>query len=187
MSRSGPPMPQSVLKSKSELVAHIVDAVAQHYGVTAADIRGRRQNACFTWARQVALFLAVEFTNESDMRIGRLFGLDPTTVRHACRRVEVRRAAVPSIASDLSTVRLAIEAIAPETRHRHESALEGHRRTMRAADVDGLSSPERELDLLLRELRQSLMAALRLNPVAVLVALKRSAADLTGEGGPHGS
>ncbi len=186
MTKAGPPVPASVLKSRSELVAHIVDAVAQHYGVTAADIRGRRQNACATWARQVTLALAVEFTNETNGRIGKLFDLDPTTVHYACRRVEAQAAASPRVASDLSAVRLAIESIAPETRHRHEGAVEGHRRTMREFGADDLSSPERELDLLLRELRRSLMAALRLNPYAVLVALKRSAAELTGEDGSHG-
>lgn len=180
MSRAGPPMPATVLRSKSELVALIVDAVAQHYGMTAADIRGRRQSAPSTWARQVTLALAVEFTNETNARIGKLFDLDPTTVLHACRRIKAKASENPHVASDLSKLRTAIETIAPETRHRHESALDGHRRTMRELGADDLASPERELDLLLRELRRSLMAALRLNPTAVLVALKRSAADLTG-------
>lgn len=44
-----------------------------------------------TRARQVAMYLAHVALGETYSRIGRAFGRDPSTARHACARVEDRR------------------------------------------------------------------------------------------------
>jgi hypothetical protein len=174
------------MASKAALVAQIIDVVAEHYGVTATQIRGRRQNAVDIWARHVTLSLAVEFTTEANSTIGRLFEVDPTTVRHARLRVAEQIASNPKVASDLATLRSRIEAVAPQTKNRHETALERYQRGIREVGAENLTDPERQLDLMLRDLRRRLLAALRLDPVAVLAALKGVAIDLSSKEDPHG-
>lgn len=155
------------------LVAAIVDAAAEKCGVTAADIRGRRQNACHVWARQIAQALAVEYSGETNQIIGTMFGLDATTVHHAIRRVAQREREVPLVAAQLSDIRAIVEARVPNARWRSQAETARHQRMARADD-----HAELELDQLLRELRKGLMAALRADPGRLLAGLARAAADI---------
>ena len=79
----------------------ILKAVAEHFGVSEADILSQRRNREIAQARQVAMYLTREQTQLSTTRIGDLFGgRDHTTVMHACRIIgelvekddEIRRA-----------------------------------------------------------------------------------------------
>lgn len=150
------------------LVAAIVDATAEKCGVTAADIRGRRQNALHVWARQVAQALAVEFSGETNQVIGTLFGLDPTTVHHAQRKMSQRERDVPLVAAQLAVIRSNVEKRVPHARWRSQAEIERHQRIARVGN-----SAELELDQLLRELRRGLVAALRADPGRVLAGLAR--------------
>ncbi len=182
MSRAAPHATLS--SSQAELIAHVVDAVADKYGVTAADIRGRRQNACHSWARQVALALCVEFTGETNATIGTMFRLDPTTVLHAVRKVARIEHETPAAASKLAEARLAVETLVPGiTQRRAERAVDGHRRSMRAIDADESPGAEHQLDLLLRDLRRHLVTAVRTNPAAVLAGLMRAANEVNSKEG----
>lgn len=170
--------------SQAELIAHVVDAVADKHGVTAADIHGRRQNACHTWARQVALALCVEFTGETNATIGTVFKLDPTTVLHATRKVARIERETPAAASMLADVRLAVEAAVPGiTQLRTERAATSLRRQMVAIDAAEQHDAERQLDLLLRDLRRHLITAVRTNPAAVLAGLARATAEINSKEG----
>lgn len=170
--------------SQAELMAHIVDAVADKYGVTAADIRGRRQNACYAWARQVTMALCVELTGETCATVATAFNLDPTTVLYATRKVARLEGETPAVASKLADVRLAIEALVPGiTQRRSERAVDGHRRSMRADEAVDQPSAERQLDGLLRVLRRNLITAVRTNPGAVLAGLMRAANDINNKEG----
>jgi len=177
--------PNATLSSShAELIAHVVDAVADRYGVTAADIRGRRQNACHTWARQVTLALCVEFTGETNATIARAFNLDHTTVLHAMRKVSRLERETPAVASKLADARRAIEMLAPGiTQHRAERAVDGHRRSMAAIGAIPHPDAEYQLDLILRDLRRGLVAAIRVNPGAVLAGLVRASADINSKEG----
>jgi|GEM_PF-2284581 len=167
--------------SQAELMAHIVDAVADEFGVTAADIRGRRQNACHSWARQVTMALCVEFTGETSADVAAAFNLDPTTVLYATRKVARLEGETPAVASKLADVRRAIEALVPGiTQRRSERAVDGHRRAIQENDTDQASA-ERQLDALLRVLRRNLIAAVRANPGAVLAGLMRAADEINGK------
>lgn len=177
--------PRAVLTgSQAELIAHIVDAVADSYGVTAADIRGRRQNACYTWARQVTLALCMEFTGQPTTVIGAAFGLDHTTVIHAMRKVARVERETPAAASRLAEVRRAIDVIVPGIiERRAESAVDTFRRSMGEIEAPEWPQAERQLDGLLRDLRRELTAALRLNPGAVLGGLMRVCSDINRQEG----
>ncbi len=72
-------------------VADIRALTAQHFGVSDTDLTSASRAARVAWARQVAMYLARELTDESLPAIGREFGgRDHSTVLHACRRAEAR-------------------------------------------------------------------------------------------------
>ena len=155
------------------LVAAIIDATAEKYGVTAGDIRGRRQYGPFASARQVAQALSVELTGETNLIVGTLFDLDASTVAYASRKVIRAEHESPQFASRLNEIRAAVEARVPNARWRSQSAIERHNRTARVS-VDA----EAELDRLLRDLRRGLMAALRADPGRLLAGLQRTTAEI---------
>lgn len=168
-------------RSNAELIAHVIDAVADEYLVTAADICGRRQQSTITWARQVTLALTMEFTGETTTVISTHFAVDPTTVFHAIRKVGRIESETPAAAKRIASIRRTIEQRAPGVRRRVERAVDGHLRSLRAAGAEHPSDAERQLDLLLRDLRRNLTAALRTNPGAVLAALSRVATDINAK------
>jgi hypothetical protein len=66
--------------------------VAAAFGVGATAIAGQgRGTAAVAFARQVTMYLAHTRLHLSFTAVGRLFGRDRTTARHACRQVEDRR------------------------------------------------------------------------------------------------
>lgn len=66
--------------------------VSAAFGLKPADLEsGSRGRADIAFARQVAMYLANTRLRLSYNVIGRMFGRDRTTARHACRTVEDRR------------------------------------------------------------------------------------------------
>lgn len=66
----------------------VIEIVATHYGLTVADIKGRRRTADIAHARQVAMYLLREEHALTLPNIGALLGgRDHTTVRHGVGRV----------------------------------------------------------------------------------------------------
>lgn len=64
-------------------------AVARHYGITLADLRGKSRRQSVVEARSVAMYVCRRLTSASYAAIGRYFGnRDHTTVLHSCRKVE---------------------------------------------------------------------------------------------------
>jgi chromosomal replication initiator protein len=65
--------------------------VAQHHGVTVAELKSASRAARLSWPRQVAIHLARQLTEASLQAIGEAFGgRNHATVLHACKRVEER-------------------------------------------------------------------------------------------------
>jgi len=65
----------------------ILRRVARAYGVTLADLQGRRRHASLAWARHVAAYMVRGLTGASLPEIGALLHRDHTTIMHATRRV----------------------------------------------------------------------------------------------------
>jgi chromosomal replication initiation ATPase DnaA len=66
--------------------------VANALGVTARELRGpSRGQASVAFARQAAMYVGHVVFGLSLTRLGRGFGRDRTTARHACRIIEERR------------------------------------------------------------------------------------------------
>src|SRR5687768_12391264 len=70
---------------------HIVETVARFYGLTAADLRGRRRFRHVAQPRQVAAYLVRRLTGMSLVAVGiEIGGRDHTTVMYAVREVGER-------------------------------------------------------------------------------------------------
>jgi chromosomal replication initiator protein len=69
-------------------IPRIQAAACQHFGVERSALLSRSRSADVAWARQAAMYLARELTDQSLPQIGREFAKrDHTTVLHAYRRV----------------------------------------------------------------------------------------------------
>ena len=80
----------------------IVDAVTEFYGVRLNDLQSKRRARSVTIPRQVCMFLARQYTQHSLEEIGGFFGgRDHTTVMHAVRMTESRRAEDPEFEADI--------------------------------------------------------------------------------------
>lgn len=82
-------------------VEDVQSAVAIHYDIRRFDMVSDRRTADVTLPRQIAMYLAKQFTHRSLPEIGRKFGRDHTTVLHAIRKITNLAQFDEKIASDL--------------------------------------------------------------------------------------
>jgi chromosomal replication initiator protein len=89
-----------VLPQRRPTVADVQAAVAVHYGLTSAQLRGADRKRRVAWPRQMAMLLARDITKMSLPEIGRRFGgRDHSTVVHACRAVAARLSDYPDLSA----------------------------------------------------------------------------------------
>ena len=82
----------------------IKQAVADYYGISAAELTAKRRSREIVIPRQVAMFLAREMTDLSLTQLGAAFQRDHSTILHACDKVSED----PAMASILEDLRHAI-------------------------------------------------------------------------------
>jgi chromosomal replication initiator protein len=91
------PMVQEVLKnqvaaphqSRSPSLDLIENLVSTYYSISTADLAGKSRSRPLVHARQVAMYLCREMTDETLVSVGRHFGgRDHATVLHSCRKIE---------------------------------------------------------------------------------------------------
>jgi chromosomal replication initiator protein len=76
---------------KNITIEGIQRIVAEYFGLTYKDLRGKRRTKAVAFPRQVAMYLARDLTEFSTTELGSEFGgRDHTTVMHGCQRVEDR-------------------------------------------------------------------------------------------------
>ncbi len=69
-------------------VAQVLDLTARHHGLRIEDLVGKRRTGAINQARQIAMFLAREFTSASLPQIGDAFGgRTHSTVLHSCSKI----------------------------------------------------------------------------------------------------
>jgi chromosomal replication initiator protein len=84
--------------------------VAEHYGLSVADLVGPGRARAVARPRQMAMYLSKTLTERSLPEIGRsLGGRDHTTVMHGVRRIEALRGTDDRIARDLEALRRALQ------------------------------------------------------------------------------
>ena len=88
----------------------IIRHVAEHYSIPKSDVVGPKRQRPIVRARQAAIYLAKQLTEEPLVEIGRKFGdRDHTTVIHSVRMIEKLKAQQSRIAEDLEILRRRIE------------------------------------------------------------------------------
>jgi chromosomal replication initiator protein len=75
---------------RQRTVEEIQERTAAALGVSLAALRSQSRAAGVAWARQIAMYLSRELTEETLPSIGRAFGRNHTTVMHACKRTADR-------------------------------------------------------------------------------------------------
>ena len=94
---------------------HTIEAIqlrtCEAFGVSLEDMLSPRRGAHLAWARQVAMHLSRELTDQTLPAIGRAFGnRNHTTVLHACRRTAERMAADPEAFALVDSLTRALQA-----------------------------------------------------------------------------
>ncbi len=86
-------------------VDEIQKVVAEHYGLKQQDLLCERRTQALARPRHAAMYLAKQLTTRSYPDIGRRFGgRDHTTVLHAVKRTEARKAEDSVLAADLEAL-----------------------------------------------------------------------------------
>lgn len=71
-------------------VAQIIEAVAQHHGISAEAIKSPSRKREDAWPRQEVMYLAGQLTKHSSVRIGQFLNRDHSTVLSGAKRAEQR-------------------------------------------------------------------------------------------------
>ncbi len=78
-----------------ELIQKIV---AEYFGLSSVDIRGKKRTKAIAYPRQIAMYITRDITEFSTTEVGLAFGgRDHTTVMHACKRIEDRMKTDPML------------------------------------------------------------------------------------------
>ena len=93
----------SATAGRRVLIADIMEAVQQHFGVTRMELVGECRARSYARPRQIAMYLASKLSGQSLPQIGRRFGdRDHTTVIHAIRSIERLRAIDAELGGDVA-------------------------------------------------------------------------------------
>ncbi len=84
----------------------IIAIVAEHFHLTASEIRSPKRDAKYVYPRKIAMYLCREMTDDSLMTIaGHLGKRDHTTVISACRKIEKEMQTNPETRNHVDTIR----------------------------------------------------------------------------------
>jgi chromosomal replication initiator protein len=65
--------------------------VAEYFGLSASDLKGKKRSQAIAYPRQIAMYISRDITEYSTTEVGLEFGgRDHTTVMHACAKIEDR-------------------------------------------------------------------------------------------------
>jgi hypothetical protein len=79
-------------------------AVAEHFGLTPAEIDGRQNCRRFARPRQIAMYICARVAGMSLPQIGRLLNRDHSTIHHGVRVVSARMAVNPILAAEIESI-----------------------------------------------------------------------------------
>ena len=84
----------------------IIDAVAEHFSITSAEIRSQRSDTKYVYPRKIAMYLCREMTDDSLLTIANLLNKkDHTTVLSACRKIEKEMNTSEETRQNVNTIR----------------------------------------------------------------------------------
>jgi chromosomal replication initiator protein len=101
--------PQRVPAKRRTSIEQIQATVASRYGLAVSELVSPSRAARIAWPRQLAIYLAREFTGTSLQTIGQAFGgRNHATVLHACKRVSERLAGDRQLCEELTELKAAV-------------------------------------------------------------------------------
>ena len=75
--------------SEQTNITKVQKVVADFFQISVDDLKGKKRSSSVAFPRQIAMFLARDYLNESYQRIGLEFGgRDHSTVMHSCEKIE---------------------------------------------------------------------------------------------------
>ena len=84
----------------------IIDAFAEHFSITSAEIRSQRRDTKYVYPRKIAMYLCREMTDDSLLTIANLLNKkDHTTVLSACRKIEKEMNTSEETRQNVNTIR----------------------------------------------------------------------------------
>ena len=93
-------------ESRSISSQMIIDAVAEHFNITSAEIRSQRRDTKYVYPRKIAMYLCREMTDDSLLTIANLLNKkDHTTVLSACRKIEKEMNTSEETRQNVNTIR----------------------------------------------------------------------------------
>ena len=88
----------------------IQKVIADKYGISVSDIKGKKRNKNRVIPRQFAMYIARELTEHSTTEIGAEFGnRDHTTVMHSCQKVEELLISDPTVHTTIEMLKRSIK------------------------------------------------------------------------------
>lgn len=88
----------------------IQKVIAEKYGISVSDIKGKKRNKNIVIPRQFAMYIARELTEHSTTEIGSEFGnRDHTTVMHSCQKVEELLISDPTVHTTIEMLKRSIK------------------------------------------------------------------------------
>jgi chromosomal replication initiator protein len=97
-------------EEKELTIYDIIEVVCQHFGLETSVIQTKSRKHEVVLARQIAMFLAKDYTDFSTARIGKLIGnRDHATVLHACKTIKEQEEVDKKLHEELEEIRIALK------------------------------------------------------------------------------
>jgi len=88
---------------------NIIRVIAEDYGLTPNDLRGKKRTHNITFARQLAMFVGREMTDYSTTELGQDFGgRDHTTVMHSISKIRDKLLTDPALGTKIDSLKRAV-------------------------------------------------------------------------------
>jgi len=88
---------------------NIIRVVAEDYGLTPNDLKGKKRTHNITFARQIAMFVGREMTDYSTTELGQDFGgRDHTTVMHSISKIRDKLLTDPALETKIDSLKRAV-------------------------------------------------------------------------------
>ena len=97
-------------KSMNMSMDNIIRVVAEHFGLTPNDLKGKKRSHNIVNARQIAMFIGRKNTDYSTTEIGQDFGgRDHTTVMHSINKIEANLITDPGLEATIDNLNRSIK------------------------------------------------------------------------------
>lgn len=98
-------------EKKSLSCAFIIDVVAEHFGISSAEIYSTSRSKNVSYPRQISMYLCKKYTSTTITKIGEILGRDHSTVLHGYNKIE---ADLESDRSLKGTIEIIVKKINPD-------------------------------------------------------------------------